>query len=62
LRQQYIKSIKVNMGQPVNSHTKSWDHDNLIEKKIKINYEAHFAINLILKDKTRKNQLKKYRK
>ena len=34
MRQQYTKSIEVNMDQPVNSHTKSWDHGNLIENKL----------------------------
>jgi hypothetical protein len=43
----------------LNSRLKSWNRDNSIESKLKNNYEAQLLIKLILKDKNKKNQLKR---
>jgi hypothetical protein len=57
-KNQLKKTQKNNSSQPgfnlPNSCSELWDQDNPI-KKIKINYEAQFLINLILKDKIKKN-------
>jgi len=46
-----------------NLQPESWDRDNLIEKKIKINYEGQSPTNPMLKDKIEKNiKLKKEKK
>jgi hypothetical protein len=55
------KLTRVNLSNPP---SKSWDHDNTIENKLKIYiYEAQFSINSVLKDEIEKKyRLKKHKK